>query len=476
MEDDINDLRFLVAELPDQIGVQVFSMFMAGWPIRARMRTIESRTCLEVRACAPVGGVDDARVTLVHDGSWSVVEEATGLVSQAGTRSVRDCVPVVEHMYRYVPAWLVPELSSEARTGFVDLHERLGDEHDPVLENLAGRFEAVFETMVCALVAGWDFIVDLGCHEDSATIEMSTQIPGDIDDDFRLLVGDALDVNVRDMQMHWTFRDNSWQLDPAQTGFASADAAVDVVGLDTLCDVMEFAAANCAFDPPGSSKQWHSGGATTPRSALPAIPLAPEASPDPEVIATRARRIDEWATENGFCAPLPPTKAALTRHLDHAGPGRAGHYILEFTDGQCYIGESIDLPERLGQHRGRYRDIHRIRVRLDATATRSLHGKRHLRLHEKSLIHSAQDAGLLARNINEMATMIGTSRHLDELISADEQHLWLDAPDIVNSTDTAARPDFPAERLARTAANYRHFRTRSDADQITRIIGRYLSR
>lgn len=479
MDDAVDEPRFLVAELPEQIGEQVHAMFVAGWPIRARMRADQDRTCIDVRAHSPVDGVDDALVTLIHAGQWGVGEEATGLVSSTGAMSPQECTLVVEHMFSCVPAWLVPELSSEPHTGFVDLHDRLAVEDDPVLNDLMDRLESVFSTVSCAFGSGWDFTVVFEYREGSATIEMSTHTPDDLGAHLPHLVGDILDIDVRDMRMHWTFRNECWQLDTARTGFVGiADDAtgIDVAELDTLCEAMMWAAANCVCDVSSTSTQWHSGGGVAPPSALPAVPLAPEPAPAPDVIAARARRLDAWAVEHGFSAPLEPTPAALIRHLDQVRAGRVGHYVLEFTDGQCYIGESIDLPERLRQHRSRYRDLHRIRVRPDHGAARSLQGKRHLRLSEKSLIHGAQDSGLLARNINEMATMIGTSKHLDQLVSAEEQRIWLGAPDVVNITDTVTRLSFPAERLARTAANYQHFRTRSDADQITRIIGRYLTR
>lgn len=475
MESDIEEPRFLVAELPEQIEEQVFPMLFAGWSIRARMQATEGRTSIELLASAPADGVADALVTIVHDnGLWGMDEKSTGLVSRDGVVSARDGQSVTEHMYAHVPAWLVPETGAEPHRRFLDLHDRLADDDDPVVAGLVGRLEPVVEAMICALVAGWALTFEY--REANAMIEMSAQVPPDLGDQFRLIVGELLNVDVRDMRMHWTFRDRSWQLDTAGTGFLGVDANVDAVELDKLCDVMAAAAAHCALAPSDTSKQWHSGGAATPPSTLPVTPLAPEPPPEPDVIDTRAREIDAWAAENGFSIPLEPTPRALIRYLEQAGAGPAGHYILEFTDGQCYIGESIDLPERHKQHRGRFRDIHRIRVRPDSEATRSLHGKRHLRLHEKSLIHGAQEAGLLARNINEMATMIGASKQLDDLISPDEQRIWLTAPDVANTNDTTTRADFSAERYAGTADNYRHFLTRPDADQITRIIGSYLTR
>ncbi|MFD6881470.1 hypothetical protein [Rhodococcus sp. NPDC060084] len=310
---------------------------------------------------------------------------------------------------------------------------------------------------------------------DRATILMSTQIPMDLDENFRSLIGEALGLDIRDMRMQWRLRD-SWRLNAEQTGFVGTDETIDVATLDTLCDAMIEAASNNALPTSDSSKQWHSAGASTPSSVLPAVPLTLEPPPPPDVVATRLHRIAVWSAEKGFSTPLEPNPATVTRRLDEAGTGRAGYYILEFVDGQCYIGESIDLPERLRQHRARYQDIQQVRIRPDSAGTGSLVGKRHLRLHEKTLIHSAQDAGLLARNINEMATMLGVSKYLDQLVSPDEQRRWLDAPDIVNTSDPTMRQSFPAERLARTAANYQHFRHRDDGDQITRIIGGYLSR
>lgn len=474
MENDIEEPRFLVEEISDQIGDQVFPMFVAGWSIRVRMSATEERTSIEVRASAPVEGIDDALVTIAYEqGLWGVDETSTGLLSPGGVLSAHAGRSLIEHMYTHVPDWLIPEAATERPGGFLDLHDRLADDDDPVLGELVGKLVPISDAMICALVAGWEFTVT---YRETNVIEMSTQVPPDHGAQFRLVVGDLLDVDVRDMLMRWTFHDGSWQLDPEATGFLGVDANVDAAELDFLYDVMAVAAANCALVPSDTSKQWHSRGAATPASILPVIPPAPESLPEPDVVAARARAIDAWAVENGFSVPLEPTPSALIRYLEQAGVGSGGYYVLEFADGQCYIGESINLPERLKQHRGRYLDIHQIRVVSDAEATRSLLDKRHLRSREKSLIHGAQEAGLLARNINEMATMIGVSKHLDDLVSPDEQRTWLAAPDVANTNDTTAREHFSAERLARTAANYRHLRTHPDADQITRIIGNYLSR
>ncbi|MDV6267759.1 GIY-YIG nuclease family protein [Rhodococcus globerulus] len=475
MENDIEEPRLLVEELPDQIADQVFPMFCAGWSTQVRMQAAEERTSIELRASAPVDGVDDALVTIAYErGRWGVDETSTGLLSPGGVVAARDGRSVIEHMYGHVPAWLVHEAGAEFDRGVLDLHDRLADEDDPVLAGIVDRLGPVVEAMIWALEVGWEFAVTY--REANAVIEMSTQVPPDHGDQFRLVVGEVLNVDVRDMRMRWTFRDKNWHLDSEATGFLGADTNVDVAELDVLYEVMAVAAANCALAPSDTSKQWHSGGAATPPSTLPVSPPAQELLPEPDVIDARALAIHAWAEANGFSVPLEPTPSALIRYLEQAGAGSGGYYILEFTDGQCYIGESIDLPERLKQHRGCYRDIHRIRVSADSEATRSLHAKRHLRLRERSLIHSAQEAGLFARNINEMAAMIGVSKHLDDLISPDEQRIWLAAPDVANANDTTARERSSAERLARTAANYRHFLTHPDANRITRIIGSYLTR
>lgn len=475
MENDIEEPRFLVEEIPDQIADQVFPMFVAGWSVHARMQAAEERTFIELRASGPVDGVDDVLVTIAYErGRWGVDEKSTGILSPGGVVAARAGRSVIEHMYTHVPAWLVPETAAERPRGFLDLHDCIADEDDPILAGLVDRLVPMFDAMIWALGVGWEFAVTY--WEANVSIEMSAQVPPDHGDQFRLTVGEVLDVDVRDIRMRWTFRDGSWQLDPEATGFLGADASVDVAELDVLYAVMAGAAANCALAPSDTSKQWHSGGAAIPASVLPVIPPAPEALPERDVIDTRALAIHAWAAKNEFSVPLEPTPATLIGYLEQTDASCAGYYILEFTDGQCYIGESTDLPKRLNQHRGRYRDIHRIRVRPDSEAARSLHGKRHLRLREKALIHAAQEAGLFARNINEMATMIGASKHLDDLISPDEQRVWLAAPDIANTNDTITREHFSAERLARTAANYRHFLTHPDADQITRIIGSYLTR
>lgn len=56
MENDMEEVRFLIEEFPDQIADQVFPMFYASWSIRARMRAAEGRTSIELCASAPPPG------------------------------------------------------------------------------------------------------------------------------------------------------------------------------------------------------------------------------------------------------------------------------------------------------------------------------------------------------------------------------------------------------------------------------------
>ncbi|PBC36310.1 hypothetical protein CJ179_45535 [Rhodococcus sp. ACS1] len=204
--------------------------------------------------------------------------------------------------------------------------------------------------------------------------------------------------------------------------------------------------------------------------------MCAEEQPAAEVVSARLRKVADWARENGFSEALTPTRSAVTRYLQDSGYGTVGFYVLEFTDGQCYVGESIDLPSRIDQHRGRYTDLQGIRLRPDDSPRRVPDVKRHLRLQERAFIHGAQQAGLYARNINEMATMIGASKHLDEIVSPAEQEKWLSAPDSTNASDSAERHAYSEERLASSTVSFRQFVTRPDADQIARILGQYLAR
>ncbi|MDJ0361850.1 GIY-YIG nuclease family protein [Rhodococcus sp. H29-C3] len=158
--------------------------------------------------------------------------------------------------------------------------------------------------------------------------------------------------------------------------------------------------------------------------------------------------------------------------------GTAGYYLLEFTDGQCYIGESIDIASRLNQHLGRFRDIATIRVRPEAKSnaqTSILDHKRLLRLRERRLIHHAQESNLLARNVNEMATLVGESKHLDHVIPDAEQRRWLDAPDTVNRADSTTQK-FEHSQFLGAADNFRRFASMSESVEMLQLIGQYLTR
>ncbi|MDF3312572.1 GIY-YIG nuclease family protein [Rhodococcus sp. T2V] len=472
---DADESPFVLYTLPDEIVELAFVPFFLGWSLDASLAVRNWQLELRIRYDAPYAAMDSAQVTASFvDGEWLVDRNETGFLAKSGNVVPADSTSLIEHVFHCVPAYLVPSAEAGLVVPTLDLRSRIGDE--VWFEAICDSLQTICELYWCALAAGGRVAVTHTVNGGRPRIELAAALPNEIDE--RLLVppghgGEPIVPGP--VTASWSLDNGAWVLDSEATGFVGATGRLDR-DLDEIMWAMAVGAPNCVLSSSATASSWHSKGAAIPPSSLPATPMRAEERPAAEVVNARLRKVADWARENGFSEALPPTRAEVTRYLQNLDHGTVGFYVLEFTDGQCYVGESIDLPGRLDQHRGRYSDLQRIRLRPDDTPRGHPDVKRHLRLQERSFIHRAHEAGLYARNINEMATMIGASKHLDEIVSPAEQEKWLNTPDSANAGDSAGRRVYTPERLASSTVNFREFVRRSDADQIARILGQYLSR
>ncbi|MBC2639087.1 MULTISPECIES: GIY-YIG nuclease family protein [unclassified Rhodococcus (in: high G+C Gram-positive bacteria)] len=466
---------FLLFDLPDEIIELAFVPVFLGWSLDASLGLRNEQLELRIHADAPSPGLDGVQVTAVFvDGEWFIDLNTTGSLTSGGHVVAKDSESLIEQVFSCVPAYLAPSAQTDLTDPFLDLRSRIDDEE--LVEAICDSLQTIGELYGCALAAGGRVSVTHTAKYGRQRIELSAALSNEMDK--RLLVPPAHGeepIVPGPVTASWSLDNGDWVLDSEATGFVGATGRVDG-DLDEIMWAIAVGAPDCVFDASVIASTRHSGGAMIPPSGLPATPMNTEEQPAAEVVSARLRQIGDWATENGFSGRLSPTRAEVTRYLQDSGHGTVGYYVLEFRDGQCYVGESIDLPARLDQHRGRYSDLQGIRLRPDDAPRRHPNVKRHLRLQERAFIHGAQEAGLYARNINEMATMIGASKHLDEVVSSAEQKKWLRAPDGRNASDPAGRRAYSDERLASSTVNFRQFVTRPDADQIARILGHYLSR
>lgn len=94
-----------------------------------------------------------------------------------------------------------------------------------------------------------------------------------------------------------------------------------------------------------------------------------------------------------------------------------GIYVLEFANGEQYVGQTIHFPTRLAKHRRTYPDI--IAINFAEVAAKDLN------IAEYGEIQRRRRSGILLRNKTLLAQPLGDSP-LDDLIDQQEQAAWLD--------------------------------------------------
>ncbi|MGV0352991.1 GIY-YIG nuclease family protein [uncultured Corynebacterium sp.] len=94
-----------------------------------------------------------------------------------------------------------------------------------------------------------------------------------------------------------------------------------------------------------------------------------------------------------------------------------GIYVLEFANGEQYVGQTIHFPTRLAKHRRTYPDI--IAINFSEVAAPDLN------MAEYGEIQRRRRSGILLRNKTLLAQPLGDSP-LDNLIDQQEQAAWLD--------------------------------------------------
>ena len=225
----------------------------------------------------------------------------------------------------------------------------------------------------------------------------------------------------------------------------------------------------------------HTAGSPMRASCLRQPPPAP--APTQEEIDERQKAVDTWATNNDF-GPLiePAMPTAVRQELTRLGSGSVGYYLLEFANGDCYLGQSISIADRLTGHRAVHKDILGIRLRPDIAAESLRNPLRHLLDHEATLIHSIQQAGLPARNKAQTTYLASENRRVDELF---EQHgttasSWLADPIAINERagQTGRALHVTKEQLAAGKVAYSLWLTRTGdhADTVRRLLRTYLNR
>lgn len=129
-------------------------------------------------------------------------------------------------------------------------------------------------------------------------------------------------------------------------------------------------------------------------------------------------KLDSFLHAEGFC----DFRKVATRHsIADIFPinKRCGIYVLRYTDGMYYVGQSVDVAKRFLQHKKKCGDIEQIAFKKVS--------KNNLDLEEKKYIASLENL-VSIRNINNTTLPELADSELDNIISAEKQMAWLESP------------------------------------------------
>jgi hypothetical protein len=142
---------------------------------------------------------------------------------------------------------------------------------------------------------------------------------------------------------------------------------------------------------------------------------------------------------------------------------RCGVYILEFANGERYVGQTVNVVGRFGSHRRVHGDIEYLQFRRCPRAG--------LTALETAMIGRQRDAGYKLRNITHALGPLGDS-DLDPVVLRAEQDAWLNDPD-GGFGDQGERVDDPVQRREHHA-RYLRLSQEDTFPLVTRIVGHYV--
>jgi hypothetical protein len=173
--------------------------------------------------------------------------------------------------------------------------------------------------------------------------------------------------------------------------------------------------------------------------------------------------------QNGMPALVPRAEIKFPRR----GGRRvrtAGVYVLAFTDGSYYVGETLDFAARLHAHEKRFHDIAQVAL---LPIKRTAGWKQVLRTIEREklwALHSVlEQHGIRSRCIKGPRSLV--PRDFDEILAEGERDGWYAGEDL-QLGDDQRQPD--AHELDKYAKRFNDFRTRcGDADAIASVVNHY---
>ena len=160
------------------------------------------------------------------------------------------------------------------------------------------------------------------------------------------------------------------------------------------------------------------------------------------------------------------TPAGVNPSAIFLDPLTCGVYVLEFADGEQYVGQTVHFSSRFGDHRRRWDDI--VAVAFAPVLPESLNAA------ERGWIAAKKAAGIKLRNLNLVSQPLGSSP-FDMVVDREKQADWLTAtPELVELWFSDERVAL-AQRRIRSRSLFEKLRTHPHYDQVLASVAGYVA-
>lgn len=164
---------------------------------------------------------------------------------------------------------------------------------------------------------------------------------------------------------------------------------------------------------------------------------------------------------DGFLQPHHVQGRASIADLFPSGK-RCGLYILQFSDGEIYAGQALDVTRRYVQHRKVHCDIEKISFRRVA--------KKNLNEEERALIWRLEYEGYRLRNITFTSIPRGES-DFDLIMPVEKQEQWLKE---VSYVDLSGSRVVNPELRRKYSRRFQRFTTMPFANEVINVLRQYV--
>ncbi len=175
---------------------------------------------------------------------------------------------------------------------------------------------------------------------------------------------------------------------------------------------------------------------------------------------------DIWQllTDRNFAKHVSVAGYPSVAHMFCNKRRRCGIYVLHFSNGEYYVGKTVDIVKRYSQHRKKHIDIERVSFRPLA--------QKYLDAEETATIRLLRQSDLPLRNIN-IVDFSYAHTDFETIMSQADQLRWRD--DFAYVDNTGERPSDPRQRSL-YASRYTTLSARRLSEEVIRVTGEYVRR